>query len=159
MKFRTRKVKCDETKPACRRCLSTDRVCEGYGVWGGGGNTYAQRYPIRFADRGVMPELSITRVQLTPLRDVYEKQHLDWFICNSAKKFPGIFGSDFWHSLVFPATTAEPAVLHAVIALGSAHRNRPKDFHKFKSTLDEDFTIRQYSRTALGILLDRSVRI
>ncbi|KIW14916.1 hypothetical protein PV08_07701 [Exophiala spinifera] len=31
-----RKVKCDETYPACRRCLQTGRVCDGYGIWGGG---------------------------------------------------------------------------------------------------------------------------
>lgn len=27
---RIRRVKCDETRPACRRCMSTDRVCDGY---------------------------------------------------------------------------------------------------------------------------------
>ncbi|KAI8716096.1 Zn(2)-C6 fungal-type domain-containing protein [Fusarium sp. LHS14.1] len=27
---RIRRVKCDEARPACRRCMSTDRVCDGY---------------------------------------------------------------------------------------------------------------------------------
>ncbi|RSM06703.1 hypothetical protein CEP52_005589 [Fusarium oligoseptatum] len=27
---RIRRIKCDETRPACRRCISTDRVCDGY---------------------------------------------------------------------------------------------------------------------------------
>ena len=27
---RTRKIKCDETRPSCQRCLTTDRVCPGY---------------------------------------------------------------------------------------------------------------------------------
>ena len=31
---RLRKVKCDETRPVCRRCVKASRVCEGYGVWG-----------------------------------------------------------------------------------------------------------------------------
>ena len=97
----------DEAKPVCRRCLSSDRICDGYGIWGGGGNTYAQRYPIQFAEKEVTPLSSITRVQLTTLRDDHERQHLEWFICNSVKKFPGIFSSDFWHSLVIPATAAE----------------------------------------------------
>ncbi|KAK3385315.1 hypothetical protein B0H63DRAFT_181546 [Podospora didyma] len=33
---KTRKVKCDEGRPACVRCVSTGRACDGYGIWGGG---------------------------------------------------------------------------------------------------------------------------
>ncbi|OCT55099.1 hypothetical protein CLCR_02846 [Cladophialophora carrionii] len=32
-----RRVRCGEERPACRRCLSTGRTCDGYGIWGGGG--------------------------------------------------------------------------------------------------------------------------
>ena len=35
---------------------------------------------------------------------------------------PGIFGSDFWESLVLQLSLREPAVLHAVIALAATHR-------------------------------------
>src|SRR5206468_3020953 len=49
---RTRKVKCDEGRPACLRCVTTGRVCDGYGLWGGGGNQYGQRCPQRADDGG-----------------------------------------------------------------------------------------------------------
>ncbi|KIW75898.1 hypothetical protein Z517_10643 [Fonsecaea pedrosoi CBS 271.37] len=32
-----RKIKCDELMPECRRCTSTGRKCDGYGIWGGVG--------------------------------------------------------------------------------------------------------------------------
>lgn len=31
LKYRIRRVKCDEQKPACLRCTSTGRTCDGYG--------------------------------------------------------------------------------------------------------------------------------
>jgi len=37
---RVRKVKCDQGWPACDRCIPTGRVCDGHGIWGGGGNAY-----------------------------------------------------------------------------------------------------------------------
>ncbi|KAE8550509.1 hypothetical protein EYB25_006736 [Talaromyces marneffei] len=30
---KVRRVKCDETRPACGRCTSTGRTCDGYGIW------------------------------------------------------------------------------------------------------------------------------
>lgn len=35
--LRIRKVKCDEEFPSCHRCVSTGRLCDGYGIRGGGG--------------------------------------------------------------------------------------------------------------------------
>jgi hypothetical protein len=34
---RARRIRCDETFPACYRCVSSGRICDGYGIWGGGG--------------------------------------------------------------------------------------------------------------------------
>jgi hypothetical protein len=33
----------------------------------------------------------------------------------------GFFGSDFWERLVFQAAYHEPAILHAIVAIGSLH--------------------------------------
>ncbi|KAF2267799.1 hypothetical protein CC78DRAFT_530575 [Lojkania enalia] len=35
-----RKLKCDESRPACHRCISSGHTCDGYGIWGGGGSSY-----------------------------------------------------------------------------------------------------------------------
>ena len=36
---RIRKVKCDEGRPACVRCIKAGRTCEGYGIWSKGSVT------------------------------------------------------------------------------------------------------------------------
>ncbi|GAB1312756.1 hypothetical protein MFIFM68171_02966 [Madurella fahalii] len=116
-----RRVKCDEGRPACQRCVSTGRVCDGYGIWGGGGNAYGtseralntlvhqlsrpSRHP------GTLPGLS------------QQESHAFHFFRNrTVNKIPGVFGSDFWERLVVQLSLREPAVLHAVIALAATHR-------------------------------------
>lgn len=109
--IRTRKVKCDEGKPSCHRCVSTGRVCEGYGIWGGGNPPYHRSSNVLHRDPA-------------PLGIVNARQQscFEWFMLRTAPKLPSAFSSAFWSSLVFQATSSEPAALHAALALGSAHR-------------------------------------
>ncbi|KAI1394300.1 uncharacterized protein F4822DRAFT_387855 [Hypoxylon trugodes] len=143
---KTRRVKCDEGWPACRRCLSTGRVCEGYGIWGGGGNDYGRRTigpPCNKNPRGFNAPL----LMQTNSRE--ESRHLEWFTYRTAFKLPGVFSFAFWDTLVFQAASNEPAVLHAVLALSSVHK---RDGF-YVSSLDTDhpdeqerFTLQHYSR-------------
>lgn len=57
--YRIRKVKCDEGRPACERCVTTGRVCDGYGIWGGGGNSYGNRQCLVSKDGSAAPHLSM----------------------------------------------------------------------------------------------------
>ncbi|KAK4443303.1 hypothetical protein QBC34DRAFT_284485, partial [Podospora aff. communis PSN243] len=127
---RARRVKCDEGKPACQRCISTGRVCDGYGIWGGGGNSYGS------AERAVntlfkqssrkapsaSKTLKTTSPALIPGLDQQEYATFDFFRRRTATKLPGMFSSEFWDTLVFQLSSREPAVLHAVIALAATHR-------------------------------------
>ncbi|KAJ5379051.1 hypothetical protein N7509_012170 [Penicillium cosmopolitanum] len=112
---KARRVKCDESRPACRRCISTGRICDGYGIWGGGGSPYGPPQPSK--------ALSIycTPVPAGSL-DPEEQTCFDWFMRKTTTKFAGIFKSQFWETLVFQASAQEPAVRHAVVALSAAHR-------------------------------------
>jgi hypothetical protein len=47
----------------------------------------------------------------------------EYFRRYTSTKLPGLFESGFWDSLVLQASDQEPAVLHAVAALGAAHKN------------------------------------
>jgi hypothetical protein len=116
---RIRKVKCDEGWPACERCASTGRVCDGYGVWGGGGNQH---------DGRSMQLGSVTgHAQFKPSSFDYtasqeESVYLEWFGRRTVLKLPGAFAAVFWATRVMQASHSEPAVLHAIMALGSAHK-------------------------------------
>ncbi|KIX09200.1 uncharacterized protein Z518_00279 [Rhinocladiella mackenziei CBS 650.93] len=52
-----------------------------------------------------------------------EQTSFEFYKLEVGVKLSGIFESEFWRRLVFQASSEEPAVLHAVIALGSAYRS------------------------------------
>ena len=121
MTVRIRKVKCDEDRPACQRCISTGRVCDGYGIWGGGGNFYSHRQRLTGSkDSHVVPRPTASVSVLASGTE--ENGYFEWFKCRTAIKLPGSFVSSFWNTLLFQASLNEPAVLHAVLSLSSVHK-------------------------------------
>ncbi|KAF5007512.1 hypothetical protein FDECE_6159 [Fusarium decemcellulare] len=102
-----RRIKCDEARPACSRCVSTGRKCDGYGVWTAG--LTKPRFPATLQCPSVA-------------RNVHERHGFDWFLSRTSKKIPGVFEPEFWKTLVLQASATEPAVFHAAVALGAAHK-------------------------------------
>lgn len=134
-------MKCDGGRPSCQRCSSTGRKCDGYGIWGGGG-LETQRPAVQASPK-------LDQMSILGLVSSQECRYFDWFQCRTATKLPGIFGSPFWERLVLQASLTEPAVLHAALALGSAHRSSPSmQITKRSSVPDEQeqFTLRHYSK-------------
>lgn len=83
-----------------------------------------------------------------------EQVYFDWLIKRTAKKFAGLFQSDFWETLIFQASAQEPAVRHAVIALASAHRFEQRSSPGFSASSDpvnEQFTLEQYNKAILHL--------
>ncbi|KAJ5935617.1 hypothetical protein N7466_005164 [Penicillium verhagenii] len=140
---KTRRVKCDESRPACRRCVSTGRVCDGYGIWGGGGSPYGPPQSNKALSTYCTP---------VPLGSMTheEQMYFDWFLDRTTKKFAGLFASEFWETLVLQASAQEPAVRHAVVALSAAHRfDHSNSAWSIPTTygLDaEQFTLQQYNK-------------
>jgi hypothetical protein len=145
---RIRKVKCDEGRPSCHRCVSTGRVCDGYGIWGGGGKSYHQQ-SLLFTSRSVTPLSTSISCILEDGTD--ENQYFEWFRCRAAKKIPGAFILSFWDKLVHQASLYEPAVLHAILSLSSMHKRDSfqKSGHGRRAEgLDkyEKFSLQQYTK-------------
>ncbi|CAI7661948.1 unnamed protein product [Penicillium glandicola] len=135
-----RRVKCDEGRPACRRCVSTSRVCDGYGIWGGGGTPYGKPQSNRALSTYCTP---------VPTGNLSNEEQLcfDWLIKRAAKKFAGLFPSDFWETLIFQASAQEPAVRHAVIAVSSTHRFQQRYATASAKYDEECFTLQQYNKS------------
>ncbi|KAL9090666.1 MAG: hypothetical protein Q9165_005154 [Trypethelium subeluteriae] len=130
MQDRIRKVKCDEGRPACRRCVSTGRNCDGYGIWGGGGTASSCR-PDRLKTHYDAPyRLLPVSLVVATVSTVEDEAYFDWFKCRTSLKLPGTFILTFWKKLVFQASVSEPAVLHAVLALSAAHKSEIEDGHR-----------------------------
>ena len=123
---RIRKVKCDEAHPACHRCISTGRYCDGYGVWSGGPNLYSYRQRQTYPEDKVPnpgPPAAVSILRLCTRENAY----LEWFKCRTVVKLPGSFTSKFWNTLLFQASLSEPAVLRAVLSLSSLHKRQVID--------------------------------
>ncbi|KAI3553149.1 C6 zinc finger protein [Colletotrichum abscissum] len=114
-----RKVKCDETKPACLRCTKTGRKCDGY---------LPASKPGSSNDGSPGSDDSISR--LSPAVSAFadwaggsrEQRAFDFYRNFSA---PSIFSdgvaSTLWKKLVPHFCHAEPAIRHAVLAISSLH--------------------------------------
>lgn len=145
---KVRKVKCDEGWPSCKRCLSTGRICEGYGIWGGGGKHCDPPSAVVQSTKNL--EMVIFAPTPIETAGMEETRCLEWFTHRSAFKLPGVFRFEFWDKLVFQAASTEPAVRHAILALGSAHKREghaklilPSDNTPDK---EEQFTLQQYTK-------------
>ncbi|KAH8652131.1 hypothetical protein BX600DRAFT_501477 [Xylariales sp. PMI_506] len=129
-----RKVKCDETKPACSRCTSTGRKCDGYAVGeasvssasiqlrleGGTSNHAQQEHPRKLAPRTLeaaydpylrsVPVLAATT--LTPR----ESRYFDVFRHCIAPRYPD---QEFWQRVVLRESMRDDSVRFCVVALGA----------------------------------------
>ena len=71
------------------------------------------------------PSDSAMTVIASPLWDARgggeERRCLDFFVNRTAIQLSGFWGSSFWDCFIIRATHHEPAIRHAVLALGSLH--------------------------------------
>ncbi|KAM3086214.1 hypothetical protein ACMFMG_000351 [Clarireedia jacksonii] len=109
---RTRRIKCDETRPACLKCTSASRTCDGY------------NYDNILPPSGNNPGTQITLVS-NPTLNIHNTpqshRSFNFFIQCTSPQLAGFFGSDFWERLVLQAAHHELAIRHAVVAVGSLH--------------------------------------
>lgn len=133
-----RRVKCDETRPACLKCTTTRRVCDGY-----------PHVPC------VDPS-DLSRVSMGLTTDpshgahpcVLSRRSFAFFIQKTSLQLAGPFGSAFWERLVLQAAHYEPAIRHAITAIGSLHEQ-----HIIGRDIESSFALRQYN-LAIKSLLD-----
>ncbi|KAK4547463.1 hypothetical protein LTR36_001119 [Oleoguttula mirabilis] len=117
-----RRVKCDESKPGCSRCTSTGRKCDGYSV---------PPRKQRSKPNDILPNTPTATVSLTLERCLEgvpgasaELHALQFFQDRTAPALSSYFDADFWTRLVFQMSMAEPAIRHAMVAVGSLHQQR-----------------------------------
>ena len=151
---RIRRVKCDEGKPECRRCLSTGRKCDGYNtvdtfVTGNIGSAKEQPKQTSGVHTVILPH-PLPYESYTPL----EARCLEYFQNSTLKALSGFTVSDFWSGLVLQLSRSEPVVRHAVLAFSSFHETREKvHFSSFPDhsvsnhqEYQDEFALQNYTR-------------
>ncbi|KAL6885708.1 hypothetical protein GGI43DRAFT_418937 [Trichoderma evansii] len=105
-----RKIKCDEAKPHCLRCTSTQRNCDGYPP-----EAYrAYSWDKLLNSSAIIPAPSNGRSNR-------EGRALDFFLHVAAPSLSNYPDKEFWTRLVPMACEREPAVRHAAIAISSIY--------------------------------------
>ncbi|KXT02564.1 hypothetical protein AC578_10649 [Pseudocercospora eumusae] len=136
-----RRVKCDEEKPFCKRCTTTGRKCDGYAQIG-------ESPPARST---YSPEpLSVALVNDVS-SDALERRTFDFFRARTVPACSGYFHDSVWDRLVLQLSHSEPAVRHAVNALGAIHEERSLRRSASRGGIDVSlvktgFPILQYSK-------------
>ena len=133
--------------------MSTGRSCDGYGIWGGATNCQSigqQKYKDCYI---VLPH---TKPILSLAETTEETCYFEWFKFRTITKLRGLFTSTYWDTFLLQASSNEPAVWHAVLALSSAHKRECFDGQSNignGTPLDgyEKFMLSQYSK-AIGSL-------
>ncbi|KZL66166.1 C6 zinc finger domain protein [Colletotrichum tofieldiae] len=110
---KARRVKCDETKPACKRCSSTGRNCDGYKR-----NPCRQESVILHQPNRAFPGVG----------HVAEIRALQYFYEVAGPVLSGAVDPYFWTHVVMQFSNFEPAVRHAVIAISSLYEQAQGTF-------------------------------
>lgn len=104
-----RRIKCDEKRPTCQRCLTSLRACQ-----------YAQ-------DRHAVPgeRIVIYRVQrevsTTPNLLRSEKRALHYYRCQAALQMTAPFQSDLWRECIYQLADRHDFVMSAIVSLSTMH--------------------------------------
>jgi len=117
--YRTRHVKCDETRPYCKKCQVNGRNCEYTlrNVVPDPASSTSSRTTLS-PNQGSAASLNLAAV--LPEADA-ERRHFHYFQQQTAPELSGYFDYEFYSSLVLQISREQPAIRHAVIALGSLH--------------------------------------
>lgn len=142
-----RKVKCDEQSPACQKCISTGRRCEWFGVFRDG---YIEAKPEARSKTLSPPSRPQSSLAAFPNVKALELRGFEFFQMRTAQEMCPVFDFGFWSLLVLQLSQSEPAILHAVIALGTLHETEeclgmPISKDRLKYNDKHIFAVSQYN--------------
>ncbi|EXJ64471.1 hypothetical protein A1O7_00807 [Cladophialophora yegresii CBS 114405] len=130
---KVRKVKCDEEKPACRRCTSTGRKCDGYAPAPASSSVSATRsksLSVRSSSSSSSSNSTSPSRRASPRRppsaDLFaseaERRSFAYFETRACHDLSlgGSFHGQFWAREVLQAAVHYPSTRHLVVAIGAA---------------------------------------
>ncbi|KAG8672461.1 hypothetical protein FPOAC1_005734 [Fusarium poae] len=118
---RKRRIKCDETRPACTKCLQSGWKCDGY--TSNEVSTIAPHKERLSTLSPPIPLLSITSYSI-PFKvpgSQRDRQLLHYFCVQGATEISGFLSSDFWSEIVLRESHQDSALRQALVAMSSLH--------------------------------------
>ncbi|KAE9367698.1 hypothetical protein N431DRAFT_348684 [Stipitochalara longipes BDJ] len=145
-----RRVKCDEAKPSCNRCIKFGVICDGYGTKKP--NSHQPAVPTRtLIPRATFPLTASPSQNLFDLDNPEEWTYFQRFCNYTVGRLSGLRESELWSRIVLQATQAEPSIRHAATAIGAL------DLKSYTSAGDESikfrkqFAYKEYQKAIVGM--------
>ncbi|KAH6883833.1 hypothetical protein B0T10DRAFT_136667 [Thelonectria olida] len=130
---KVRRVKCDELRPACDRCTSTGRKCDGY---------VSASTPVAGPGRPVRLSRLASR----------EARAQEFFYHETVPQLSGFFGRPFWNT-VLQFSLTESSIRHASVALATLHEEHSTPASLITKQKDSlKFAMQSYNRAISTIL-------
>ncbi|KAF1980422.1 hypothetical protein BU23DRAFT_522499 [Bimuria novae-zelandiae CBS 107.79] len=107
---RIRRIRCDETSPACNKCTSTGRKCEGL-----------PQSALEWKAAHTLMQLILHRGSTNA--SSAEDRSFAYFRRHTSPHFAAPFGNEFWTCLVLQIAEREYSIKQAIIALGALHES------------------------------------
>ncbi|KAE8452535.1 hypothetical protein EG329_000438 [Mollisiaceae sp. DMI_Dod_QoI] len=124
---KARHVRCDETKPACLRCLKFWGHCDGYTPPKRRARSRSSFVFVKSSSQPLLPRA--TSVSLSPIQDTlitstpfkcaYEHQGFQNFLAQNVLQLPGLFSNPLWDRIILQASAIEPFVRDTLVAIGA----------------------------------------
>ncbi|KAF2650052.1 hypothetical protein K491DRAFT_609566 [Lophiostoma macrostomum CBS 122681] len=118
-----RRVKCDEAKPACDRCTSTGRACDGYAQSRSVSPNTGQLFRL---PKQAQLALRVSPRSLSPgvlFSSNDEHRSFYYFEKEAISQLCRFDDSPFWQYELLQAGHAQPAIRYAIAALGALHES------------------------------------
>jgi hypothetical protein len=145
---RKRRVKCDEGKPKCARCLKFGVACDGY-------QTKPLKGPRSTKKRLLFPKTQDLEIELEFLlprfSEEVEGQYFRYYCDEIAFQIQGPFRTGVWDRLIPQAGEMQPFIRHAIVALGALSKAYAEDEHPILSNPHHMYALKAYCKALKGI--------
>ena len=150
---RIRKVKCDEARPSCYKCIKTGRRCDGYSslpytgqelraASQGSGDLLSEQWS--FTSSHGWASLERRLISCSTFQTVAEKRYFQFFRHCTVASTSLMVDSRFWDRLVLQSCDAEKAIKHAVLAIAAYHNSIASEIDRPTAQQHLAFAERQY---------------
>ncbi|KAL6237490.1 hypothetical protein BDW75DRAFT_228676 [Aspergillus navahoensis] len=115
-----RRIKCDEGKPACRKCEQSGRRCEGYPRPG------PAPTPVGDSVLQVQRRAQQITVYNLPFKvpgSQADRQLLHFYTCEAADGLSSFADPTLWRKLILQRSHHQPVVRHALVTLSALYRD------------------------------------
>ncbi|EPE32052.1 Zn2/Cys6 DNA-binding protein [Glarea lozoyensis ATCC 20868] len=143
-----RRIKCDEAKPSCQKCLLTGRKCDGYvppkprKKKSKARPSSQQLMSYKALDRG----LAVTWNPTTSIEGTYnQRRGFHYFLTNNFSEMAGNFESDFWNKVILQYGHQFPTVQHSLLALSATYEERTSK-GLMRSAVNSKYVLQQYTK-------------